>query len=217
MATHGTGSELTFKTFRFYPKNEEKKNSAVIVLQEWWGINEQIKTHAQYIADNTGTLAIVPDLYNGKLGLSAEEASHLMGNLNWEEALMGLEKLVEVLNKENRVKIGAIGFCMGGAVSLAIAARLSTKNPLSAAVTCYGIPKPEYADVSKAAIKTPIQGHFGAEDNFCGPDSVRSLERQLKEAQGYEGKEISIHIYEGEGHAFLNEGEWATQKRKELG
>ncbi|CAB4383534.1 unnamed protein product [Rhizophagus irregularis] len=215
---------LPFKTLRFLPKNgQEKKNSAILVLQEWWGINEQIKIHAQRIADNTNTLTVVPDLYKGKLGLSQEEASHLMTNLDWKHALVELESLVDSLNKENREKIGSIGFCMGGAMSLALASHLKPKKPLSAAVTCYGIPSPTICDLSVIAVATPVQGHFGKEDNMTGfsdLNAANSLERQLEE--GIErfdepGKEIAIYRYDGQGHAFLNDEEWALKMRKELG
>ncbi|RIA90738.1 dienelactone hydrolase family-domain-containing protein [Glomus cerebriforme] len=215
---------LPFKTLRFLPKNgQEKKNSAIIVLQEWWGINEQIKIHAQRIADNTNTLTITPDLYKGKLGLSQEEASHLMSNLDWKNALVELETLVDSLKNENRYKIGSIGFCMGGAVSLALASHLASKEPLSAVVTCYGIPSPTICDVSVIGLKTPVQGHFGNEDNMSGfsdPNAVNSLVRQLEEGierMDETGKEISIYRYDGQGHAFLNDEEWALKMRKEQG
>ncbi|CAI2177435.1 10671_t:CDS:2 [Funneliformis geosporum] len=229
---------LPFKTLRFLPKSgQEKKGSAIIVLQEWWGINEQIKVHAQHIADNANTLAVVPDLYKGKLGLSQEEASHLMSNLDWKESLVELEALVDSLKKENREKIGSIGFCMGGefhkprvghshcerAVSLALASHVAAKKPLSAVVTCYGIPSPTICDVSVIAIKTPVQGHFGSEDKHTGfsdPNAAYSLERNLEE--GIErldasGKEIAIYRYDGEDHAFLNNEERSLKMRKEQG
>uniref|UniRef100_A0A1D1XSX4 Protein usf n=1 Tax=Anthurium amnicola TaxID=1678845 RepID=A0A1D1XSX4_9ARAE len=215
---------LPFKTFRFLPRNgQEKKDSAIIVLQEWWGITEQVKIHAQRIADNTNILTVAPDLYKGKLGLSQEEAKHMMSNLDWKQALVELETLVDSLKKENREKIGSIGFCMGGAVSLALASHLVPKKPLSAVVTCYGIPSPTICDISVIAVTTPVQGHFGNEDNMTGfsdPNAVSSLVRQLEE--GIErvdepGKEIAIYRYDGQGHAFLNDEEWALKMRKEQG
>jgi carboxymethylenebutenolidase len=117
----------------------------VIVLQEWWGVNEQIKIHAQKIADITGAEAIIPDLYKGKIGLDAEEASHLM---NVDE----IEALCDSLRKDdaNR-KIAVLGFCMGGALTLASAALL--ENPLVAAVVFYGIPPEALCDVSYVLCK----------------------------------------------------------------
>nr|CAG8456615.1 14708_t:CDS:2 [Entrophospora candida]CAG8482716.1 13237_t:CDS:2 [Entrophospora candida] len=219
MSTKTTFQEgLSFKTLSFSPKSgQEKKDSAIIVLQEWWGVNEQIKKHAQIIADNTNSLAIVPDLYKGKLGLSREEASHLMSNLDWKEALGELETLVDSLRKENRVKIASIGFCMGGAMSLALAARLSQSKPLAAAIACYGTPSPAIGDVSVIPLKTPVQGHFGKKDDIAGfsdPNAANSLERLLNEGikrEGVTGKEIAIYHYDGQGHAFLNNEEFAIK------
>lgn len=215
---------LPFNTLRFLPKSgQEKKGSAIIVLQEWWGINEQIKIHAQKIADNTNTLAVVPDLYKGKLGLTQEEASHLMSNLDWKESLVELEVLVDSLRKENREKIGSIGFCMGGAMSLALASQLAAKKPLSAVVTCYGVPSPTICDVSVVALKSPVQGHFGSEDKqtgFSDQNAAKSLERNLEEGierMDAAGKEITIYRYDGEDHGFLNNEERALKMRKEQG
>lgn len=84
---------------------------AVIVLQEWWGINDQIKNHAKHIADMTGAETVVPDLYKGKLGLNAEEASHLMNNLDFKLAVQEIESLCNELRKDSTDrKIGVTGF-----------------------------------------------------------------------------------------------------------
>ncbi|CAG8450464.1 6714_t:CDS:2 [Diversispora eburnea] len=218
--------ELPFKILRFKPQTgEQKKKSAIIVLQEWWGINEQIKKHAQRIADNVKIMTVVPDLYKGKLGLSSEEASHLMNNLDWKKASIELENLNDFLKKENSYeKIGSIGFCMGGAMSLTLASHLVSKNdPLNAVITCYGIPSNSLVDISNIAIKTPVQGHFGKEDKLTGfsdPNAANSFERRLRE--GVErfdvmNYDIQIYRYDNEGHAFLNDEEWSLNKRKELG
>ncbi|CAG8481323.1 12926_t:CDS:10 [Ambispora gerdemannii] len=227
-STGGTGKDnkdLPFKTYRFYPEQREdaveKKKSAIIVLQEWWGFTEQIRLHAQRITDGTRAISIVPDIYNGKLGLSREEASHLMNNLDWKQATLDLSKLVEALRRENYTHIASIGFCMGGALNLALAAHLSiTQAPLSAVITCYGVPPRTLCDISTVAVKTPVQGHFGNEDKTTG--FTNSLERQLGE--GIElhttngiGQPIEIYRYDGEGHAFLNNESWAKERRKELG
>ncbi|KAG2218248.1 hypothetical protein INT45_006249 [Circinella minor] len=205
---------LPFKIFTFEPKDTSKKieGSAIIVLQEWWGINETIKNHAQRIANNTGVKTVVPDLYKGKIGLTAEEASHLMTNLDWNVAIGELETLAKTLNAEGYTKLGAIGFCMGGGLSLALASTL--ERPLKAAITCYGT-TPDTFDVTKITSATAVQGHFGGKDameGFSDPAAANKLEHDLKNAS-----DVNIYRYPEQGHAFLNDDDWSIEKRKELG
>ncbi|ORY93886.1 dienelactone hydrolase [Syncephalastrum racemosum] len=203
---------LPFKVLTFDPKTEKKiDGAAVIVLQEWWGINDTIKNHAQRIANNTGALTVLPDLYKGKIGLTAEEASHLMSNLDWNVAISELQVLTESLRKEGYTKLGAIGFCMGGGLSLALA----TQVPLKAAVSCYGTAPSDTFDVAKITSATAVQGHFGGKDTMAGfsdPAAADALEASLKNAA-----DVAIYRYPGQGHAFLNDDDWAIEKRKELG
>jgi carboxymethylenebutenolidase len=189
---------------------------AVIVIQEWWGINDQIKAHAQKVADMTGAEAIVPDLYKGKLGLNAEEASHLKNNLDFKNAVDEIEQICEDLRKDDADrKIGVTGFCMGGALSFATAALV--KKPLAACAPFYGIPSAELCDVAVIPSKTPVQGHFGDLDpleNFSDKASATKLEETLKAASG--DKEVEIFHYEKEGHAFMNTDDFSVEQRKAL-
>ncbi|CDS06054.1 hypothetical protein LRAMOSA08582 [Lichtheimia ramosa] len=208
-------TDLPFKIYTFDPKDASKKidGAAIIVLQEWWGVNECIQNHAQRIANNTGARTVVPDLYKGKLGLTAEEASHLMTNLDWKTAMNELEVLANHLKSEGYTKLGAIGFCMGGGLSLALATHL-TNPPLKAAVTCYGTPPADF-DVSKITSATAVQGHFGGKDAMAGfsdPAAADALENNLKSAS-----DVTIYRYPDQGHAFLNDDDWSIEKRKELG
>ncbi|KAI8144639.1 dienelactone hydrolase [Fennellomyces sp. T-0311] len=208
-------TELPFKVLTFDPKESSKKidGAAIIVLQEWWGINDQIKEHAQRIANYTGARTVVPDLYKGKIGLTAEEASHLMTNLDWKVAIDEIEVLAKSLVAEGYTKLGAIGFCMGGGLSLALATQL-TSPPLKAAVTCYGT-TPDTFDVSKITSATAVQGHFGGQDKmegFSDPAAANKLEASLKNAS-----DVNIYRYADQGHAFLNTDDWSVEKRKELG
>lgn len=133
------------------------KIPAIIVIQEWWGVNEQIKVHAQKLADLTGAEAIIPDLYKGKIGLEAEEASHLMDNLDFKNAIDEIEVLCADLQKDDpERKIAAVGFCMGGSLALATAALI--KKPLAAVAPFYGIPPEALCDCAAIVAKTPIQG-----------------------------------------------------------
>ncbi|KAI8985119.1 dienelactone hydrolase [Pilobolus umbonatus] len=207
---------LPFKVYSFKPQTAKKlAGAAIIVLQEWWGVNDTIKKHAQRISDNTGADTIIPDLYKGKIGLTAEEASHLMSNLDWDVAIGEIEQLVEKLRKDGYKNIGSIGFCMGGGLSLALASHASKiGKPIQSAVVCYGSP-PEQFDVTLIDKQTAIQGHFGGKDGlkgFSDPSTADALEGKLKNA-----KDAVIYRYPGQGHAFLNDDDWAIEKRKELG
>ncbi|KAI8097763.1 dienelactone hydrolase [Halteromyces radiatus] len=208
---------LPFTVLKYEPKTSVQKidGAALIVLQEWWGINDTIKAHAQHVSDATGLHVVLPDLYKGKVGLTAEEASHLMNHLDWKVAIQELEQLTKELRTEGYTKIGVMGFCMGGALSLALASHAAqVEIPIQAAVACYGIP-PDNFDVTKITDATAIQGHFGGKDTMAGfsdPAAVDELERKLHHL-----KHVTLYRYPEQGHAFLNEDTWAIQKRKELG
>jgi carboxymethylenebutenolidase len=91
---------LPFPIFRYKPLTPASiQGGAIIVLQEWWGVNKQCQQHAQQLADRTGAHTVIPDLYKGKVGVDAEEASHLMNNLDWRKAIQELEELVDQLKE----------------------------------------------------------------------------------------------------------------------
>ncbi|GAB5587076.1 hypothetical protein Unana1_01976 [Umbelopsis nana] len=216
-----TAKKLPFQIFKFHPKSEAKVNqAAIIVLQEWWGINDQIKMHAQNLADRTGAVTVVPDLYKGKIGVTAEEASHLMNGLDWKLAMNELDELVKQLRAAKYTKLGSIGFCMGGGLSLALATHLAnTTYPLAAAVTCYGTPPRDQFDVREIAKSTAVQGHFGNKDGmegFSDPATVDALEFNLLNAPNRKA-DVEIYRYPALGHAFLNDESWSVKMRKELG
>ncbi|KAJ3016593.1 UNVERIFIED_CONTAM: hypothetical protein HDU68_012116 [Siphonaria sp. JEL0065] len=198
----------------------------VVVLQEWWGINESILAHAQRVANNTGAIAVVPDLYNGKITADKEEAAHLMGNLDWPLALSNLQSLVQRLQRpleddahlfKDR-KVASLGFCMGGALSLAIAARMAElKKPLNACVSFYGTPSPSLIDISKIPATTPVQAHFGENDEYVGFADIKTAHKLAEtwdltvkklggtHAHGFHSLESNVYVHQGVGHAFMNE------------
>ncbi|SAM07227.1 hypothetical protein [Absidia glauca] len=196
---------LPFPIFRYKPLTPASiQGGAIIVLQEWWGVNKQCQQHAQQLADRTGAHTVIPDLYKGKVGVDAEEASHLMNNLDWKKAIQELEELVDQLKEAKFSNIGSIGFCMGGGLSLALATHMAkTKTPLKAAVSCYGTPPGQLFDVREITTVTPVQGHF-----------ADALEFNLKT---YNTAESTIYRYPEQGHAFLNDEEWSVEQRKALG
>lgn len=171
--------------------------AAVVVIQEWWGVNEQIRGVAQRFAD-AGFTALVPDLYRGKSTVEAEEAHHLMSGLNFGEAAQqDIRGAVQYLkaSKLGSGKVGVTGYCMGGALTV-LAATMAPEA--DAAVVWYGLPPLEYVDASK--IKIPLQAHWATQDQAFAIANVDGLEAKFREAKvRYEGHRYLAH------HAFANE------------
>ncbi|WVZ02906.1 hypothetical protein V8G54_023712 [Vigna mungo] len=190
------------------------KNNApgIVVLQEWWGVDFEIKNHAVMISQlGQGFKALIPDLYRGKVGLDVAEAQHLMNGLDWQGALKDIHASVNWLKANGSAKAGVTGFCMGGA--LAIASSVLVPN-VDAAVAFYGVPSSELADPAQA--KAPVQAHFGELDNFVGFSDVtaaKALEEKLKAA----GVAHEVHIYPNNGHAFMNRSPEGIKRRKSMG
>jgi carboxymethylenebutenolidase len=145
---------------------------AIVLIQEWWGINEQICGTAQRLADE-GYNVLIPDLYRGKLASSSDEAGHLMGSLDFPDALFQDLAGAVRFAREHHGKVAVMGFCMGGALALAAAVHLTE---LSAAVCFYGIPPEQLADPSKRS--NPLLAHFADHDDWCTPERVQALEAQ---------------------------------------
>ncbi len=165
----------------------------MVVIQEWWGVNDQIKGVADKLA-GLGYTSVVPDLYKGVVTVEAEEASHLMQNLDFADANTDVCSAVAHL-KQSCPKVGVIGFCMGGALTV-LAAVYS--DAADAACCWYGVPPEEAADTRTISI--PFQGHFALEDGFFTPDKVDALEARLKEGN------VTHEIYRYQAqHAFGNE------------
>jgi carboxymethylenebutenolidase len=170
---------------------------AVIVIQEWWGLNDWVKQQARALA-REGYLALAVDLYRGKVTAKQEEAHQLMMGLPPDRAIRDLEGAFAYLAARQDVKkdrIGAIGWCMGGRYTLALA----TEEPkLAAAVAYYGAPPTDPAAIAR--IQAPVLGNFGAEDQGPAPEQVKAFEAAMKKA----GKAVDIKLYDGAGHAFAN-------------
>ena len=170
---------------------------AVIVIQEWWGLDDWIKDQARALAKE-GYAAVAVDLYRGKVADKQEEAHQLMMGAPPDRIARDLKAAYAWLQARADVKkgrIGAIGWCMGGRYSL----ELATKEPgLAAVVAYYGAPPTDAAAI--AAIKAPVLGNFGGDDKGPAPDQVKAFEAAMKKA----GKTVDVKIYEGAGHAFAN-------------
>jgi carboxymethylenebutenolidase len=167
---------------------------AVVVIQEWWGLNPQIRGVADRLA-TAGFLALVPDLYRGKSTVEAEEAHHLMTGLNFGDAAsQDIRGAVQYLKTRSQ-KVGVSGFCMGGALALLT---LCASPEVDAGVVWYGCPPLEYIDASK--IKVPLLGHWATQDEFFPIASIDKLQDQLRAAD----VKFEFHRYLAH-HGFANE------------
>jgi carboxymethylenebutenolidase len=165
-----------------------------VCIQEYWGLNEQIKKTADRLAE-AGYRGLVPDLYRGKVAKAADEASHMMRGLNFPDAAeQDIRGAVQYL-KQSSKKVAVGGFCMGGALTILAAVRV----PEMAAGACfYGIPDLSGAEIKK--IKIPLIGHFANRDGHWTPAKVDDLEAALKQSKS----QFEIYRYDAQ-HAFMNE------------
>jgi len=211
MVEEGMGVEITFKRpdggdAKGYLTNAARGDApGVVVIQEWWGLSEQIKALADRFA-LAGFDALAPDLFKGVVVPyhDTERAQKEMMSLNFIDATeQNVRGAVQYL-KRNGAKVGIAGFCMGGAVAIIGAAKIPE---LTAAVSFYGIP-PEQA-VKPADVKIPLQGHFADRDDFITPKTVDDFEKALHAA----GKDAEFFRYDA-NHAFVNEQRMVVHDRR---
>jgi carboxymethylenebutenolidase len=166
----------------------------IVVIQEWWGLNDQICGVADRFA-RAGYNALAPDLYKGRVTTQPDEANHLMSGLDFAGAThQDLRGAMQRLKAQSG-KAAVMGYCMGGALTIAAAVHVPE---VDAAVCFYGIPPKDFADPDK--IRVPFQGHFANKDDWCTPAAVDDLEKTLKAA----GIRHEIYRYDA-AHAFANE------------
>ena len=170
---------------------------AIVVIHEWWGLNDWVKEQAQKFAQQ-GYVVLAADVYRGKVAADPDQAHELMRGMPQDRAVSDLIAAFNYLASRpdvNKAKIGSVGWCMGGGLSLQLAIH---EPKLAACVVNYGAMPTDAADIEK--IQAPVLGNFGAEDRGIPPDSVRAFEKAMKAA----GKTIDVKIYDGAGHAFEN-------------
>ncbi len=179
---------------------ESGSGPGVIVIQEWWGLDPSIKEMADRLAE-AGFVALVPDLYHGDIAEHTEmdKAAELMTSLPPDRAARDMSGAVDFLSEHAAVTgtgIGVVGFCMGGMLTFILASLRPDK--VAAAVPFYGFPagddQPDYA-----AMTAVIRGHMAEHDDFFPPDAARELEARLREI----GKDVTLTVHEGTGHAFM--------------
>lgn len=173
------------------------KHPGIVVIHEWWGLNDQIKDEARKLAGQ-GYVALAVDLYRGKVATTPEEAHELMRGVPDDRGMRDLEAAFAYLAARRDVqadKIASVGWCMGGGWSI----KLAMNEPkLAACIVNYGSLPTEPSSIEK--IHAPVLGNFGADDRGITPDSVHAFEAAMKAA----GKSVNVKIYEGAGHAFQN-------------
>lgn len=199
MKSHGTmvsferpdGGEL--KGYLAEPV-EASNAPAVLVMQEWWGLNDQIRGVADRLA-SAGYRALVPDLYRGQITVEEEEAHHLMNGLDFADvAAQDMAGALQYLATKSD-RIAGMGYCMGAALTLLA---LCQHASLTAGVLWYGFPPLEYVDPTK--IHGPIIGHWAVQDAFFPLETVNDLEHRLRDAD----VDLCFHRYLAH-HGFANE------------
>lgn len=166
----------------------------IVVIQEWWGLNDQIRRVADQLAEQ-GYRVLVPDLYQGHVTVEAAEAQHYMEGLDFgDAATQNIRGAVQHL-KQHSPKVAVMGYCMGGALTVLSAVYVPEAD---AAVCWYGVPPAEAADTSTITI--PFQGHFAQQDEYFAPDQVKQLENSLQAG----GVSYELYWYDAH-HAFANE------------
>jgi carboxymethylenebutenolidase len=166
-----------------------------VCIQEYWGLNDQIKKTADRFAE-AGYRALVPDLYRGKVARAADEATHMLSNLNFPDAAeQDIRGALQDLKQTSKKKVAVGGFCMGGALTLLAALRVPE---MDAGACFYGLPP--VAPVEFKKIKIPLICHFANQDDWCTPARVNELENLLKQSKS----SFEMYRYDAK-HAFMNE------------
>ena len=176
------------------------RGPGVVVVQEWWGLDQSLKTMVDRLADG-GFVALAPDLYHGELAAHQEidKASHLMQTLPPDRAARDMSGAIDYLAGHAAVTgtgLGVVGFCMGGMLALHLAAQRPDR--VVAAVPFYGFPQGDQ-EPDWGPMVAVVRGHMAERDDFFGPDAARQLQAKL---QGM-GKDVAFTIHPA-GHAFMN-------------
>jgi carboxymethylenebutenolidase len=169
---------------------------AIILIHEWWGLNDNMRHTARRLSDQ-GYTVLMPDLYRGRVTDDAAEATRLKAGLDVMDATtQDLAACAHWLKHQSppSLRVGVMGFCMGGALTVAAAVHVAE---LDAAVCFYGIPPLKLADPARISI--PFMGHFALKDDWCTP----ALAQRLQSAMSDAGQTPDIHFYDAH-HAFFN-------------
>jgi carboxymethylenebutenolidase len=174
------------------------RGPGLLVIQEWWGLVDHIKSVADRFAAE-GFTALAPDFYHGATTKSPDEAGKLLMALNIDRAGADLRGSADYLlsrSETSSKRVGTIGFCMGG--QLALYAGMAYPDRVGAVVDFYGI-HPKVA-IDPAKVKVPVQGHFAERDNSVPVDKAKALAAAVNAAGG----RFELHAYSAD-HAFFND------------
>ena len=195
MVTFPSGSE-TASGYLALPDGGGR-HPAVVVIQEWWGLNEFVKRKADHFAAD-GYVALAPDLYGGQSTTDPMKA-HELSRRPAENVMRDLKAAVTSLRGRSDVdpaRVASIGWCFGGGYSMDLA--LAEAPPLVGSVIYYGRLPADRGVI--ADLRVPLLGNFGALDQGIPPDAVREFEERAKQ----EGKSVNFKIYPDAGHAFAS-------------
>jgi len=165
------------------------KPPGVVVIQEWWGLNDQIKSVAEHYAA-AGFAALVPDLYHGQLAKTADEAGAMMKALDFGKAVQEIAGAAAFLRERGSAKVAVTGYCMGGALSFAAAVNV---RGLAAVVPFYGLP----GDLDWSKVDAPVQAHFATHDDWATVAGAEKIKAAVKVP-------MELHVYDAQ-HAFCND------------
>lgn len=196
--TYNSGSETVKSELFLPPESPTAKHPALIVIHEWWGLNDWVRQQAREFAD-AGYITLAVDLYRGQVATDPMMAHELMRGVPQDRERRDLLAAYSYLRSRKDVgskdRIGVVGWCMGGGYAIDFA----TMEPgLSAVVVNYGS-LPTDTDALKK-IDAPVLGSFGAQDRGITPQMVQTFEQQMHAL----GKQVSIKEYPDAGHAFEN-------------
>jgi carboxymethylenebutenolidase len=167
------------------------KSPAVVLIQEWWGLNDHIRDIMGRLAKE-GFFVVAPDLYHGKTTKDPQEAAKLMGDLDTLKAVDEIAGAVAYAKAHGNGNVGVMGFCLGGALTLAAACHI---EGISAAVPFYGIPPAEKVDYTK--VTAPVLAHVAKRDEWVTVPKAEEVQKKI-------GDKMTLHVYDAD-HAFVND------------
>ena len=179
------------------PRHPGERRPAVVLIHEWWGLNDQVRGQARALAE-AGFAVLAVDLYGGEHAADVDRAEALMTTVEPEAAEANLRAAVAWLRGRPEVagdRVACLGWCFGGAMSLRLAL---AQRDLAGCVIYYGVRLE--TDPAKLVGMPPVLGLFGADDTSPAPAYVRKFEAALAEAK----VPSKIVVFEGAGHAFAN-------------